>query len=671
MKKAVLLDPLKTGMQVVLLLALLIFSSGAGGINVAHAKSSFMSTDSETTAACGDLLANAEAAFLATLAPDGSVPASPEMKRAASEYIRVSKLCYEETEANNPAGALQEETPLFIDDGGIMLGSENSADFILTNAKWGSSTMGTSGGTVTYSFMGNGINLSSEPNSTNFGTSVAITSLPGFQACFITDIQMAFAAWQAVSNIRFVQVTDNGAAFNTTGAIGDIRIGTHAFDAPYGVLAHAYFPYPGISGAGDIHFDSAENWTCNTSGVDIGIVALHEIGHSLGLNHENTATVAVMDPYYNTSLTGLQSDDISGSTAIYGVAQLSSPPVNDNFANASTKTIGSVPYTDSLDTTGAVNEGDGPTVPGSCDGKQLRKGLKNVWYQYTSASTKQVFIDTFGSTPPSGVQDYDTYIAVWRGPNINTLTLVGCDDDDIAGLQSQLSLSAQAGVTYYIEVAQYNGTSNGAFETPTGGTLKLHVTSFGDVSGTYWAWRWIEGFYNLKITTGCSQIPINYCPERPVTRAEMAVFLLRAKHSATFVPNPTQTGTFADLPVTGKEWMKPWVEQFYEEGITTGCAGAPFRYCPERPVTRAEMAVFILRAKYGTAYQPNPTQTGIFADVPVTGKEWMQPWIERFYEEGITVGCAVAPLRYCPEREVTRAEMAVFIDRAFGIPQLP
>ena len=89
-----------------------------------------------------------------------------------------------------------------------------------------------------------------------------------------------------------------------------------------------------------------------------------------------------------------------------------------------------------------------------------------------------------------------------------------------------------------------------------------------------------------------------YCPDREVTRAEMAVFLLRAKHSATYGP-PVTGGTFADVPYAGKEWMESWIEQFYREGITTGCGDNPLQYCPERNVTRAEMAVFLLRAKYG------------------------------------------------------------------------
>src|SRR6266516_465978 len=271
MKKAVFFKPLKTGMQILLLLAISCFNLGS--VNVAYASAS------TTTDSCGQLFADAKAQFMATLSADGSVPASPEAKAAAAEYIRVSKLCYDQIEAQNSASTLQTGTPTFIDDGGILLGSQSSADFVLTYGKWGSSTLGTSGGTVTYSFMGNGLDLSSEPNSAGFGTSVAITSLPGFQVCFITEIQKAFAAWQAVSNIKFVQVSDNGVAFGASGATGDIRIGAHTFDGPSGVLAHAYFPAQNAgSGTGDMHFDKAENWTCNTSGKDIGIVDLHEIG---------------------------------------------------------------------------------------------------------------------------------------------------------------------------------------------------------------------------------------------------------------------------------------------------------------------------------------------------------------------------------------------------------
>src|SRR5215208_8038594 len=156
MKKAVFSKLLQTGLQIVLLLAISFLGLGTGRANVAHAQTT-ASTD-----ACGQLLADAEARFLATLPADRSIPASPETKAAAQEYIRVSKLCYDSIEAQNSSGTLQNETPTFIDDGGMQFGSQSTGEYVLTGSKWGSSAQGTSGGTVTYSFMGNGISFSSE-----------------------------------------------------------------------------------------------------------------------------------------------------------------------------------------------------------------------------------------------------------------------------------------------------------------------------------------------------------------------------------------------------------------------------------------------------------------------------------------------------------------------------
>jgi hypothetical protein len=184
----------------------------------------------------------------------------------------------------------------------------------------------------------------------------------------------------------------------------------------------------------------------------------------------------------------------------------------------------------------------------------------------------------------------------------------------------------------------------------------------------YSFWAQIEAFLNAGITTGCGYAPLIYCPNDQVTRAEMAVFIERAiNYPALPYTPPPASHFFEDMPVVGKEWMEAWVDQFYRDGITTGCGYSPLIYCPEDQVTRAEMAVFILRALHGASYAPPPADH-YFADMPVTGKEWMEPWVDQFYREGITTGCGYSPLIYCPEDHVTRAEMAVFIVRAFGFP---
>jgi hypothetical protein len=178
-------------------------------------------------------------------------------------------------------------------------------------------------------------------------------------------------------------------------------------------------------------------------------------------------------------------------------------------------------------------------------------------------------------------------------------------------------------------------------------------------------WKYIEAFHDAGITTGCSQTPKKYCPLANVTRGEMAVFVERALGNYSPTPNPT--GMFTDLPYTGLEFFTPFIEKFYNDGITTGCTLSPLKYCPQNYVTRGEMAVFIERALGNFAPTPNPT--GMFADVPYAGQPAsFQAFIEEFYNDGITTGCAVNPLKYCPQNKVTRQEMAVFIVRAFGIP---
>jgi hypothetical protein len=191
--------------------------------------------------------------------------------------------------------------------------------------------------------------------------------------------------------------------------------------------------------------------------------------------------------------------------------------------------------------------------------------------------------------------------------------------------------------------------------------FRAEVMSFIDVPPQHWAFSYIERLFSAGVSTGCSLNPRRYCPDDPVRRDEMAVFLLRAKHGGAYAP-PAAAGIFADVP--SSYWAASWIERIYAEGVTSGCQNSPLMYCPSTPVTRDQMAVFLLRAKYGVGYVP-PAATGVFADVPVS--HWAAPWIERLASEGITAGCSVSPKLYCPSSGVTRDQMAVFISRTFGL----
>jgi hypothetical protein len=115
---------------------------------------------------------------------------------------------------------------------------------------------------------------------------------------------------------------------------------------------------------------------------------------------------------------------------------------------------------------------------------------------------------------------------------------------------------------------------------------------FQDVPTDYWAADWIEQLAAEGITSGCNVNPKQYCPTAAVTRDQMAVFLLRAKHGSSYVP-PTATGVFQDVPTN--YWAAGWIEQLAAEGVTAGCSIIPNLYCPTTPVTRDQMAVFLVR----------------------------------------------------------------------------
>ncbi len=193
----------------------------------------------------------------------------------------------------------------------------------------------------------------------------------------------------------------------------------------------------------------------------------------------------------------------------------------------------------------------------------------------------------------------------------------------------------------------------------------LHVgESFTDVPTTDNFYKYIETIYHNGITGGCGA-GTDYCPANTVTRAQMAVFLLKAKNGSTYTP-PACTGTvFGDVPCTGGIF-DPWIEDLANQGITGGCQVSPPLYCPGNPVTRAQMSVFLEKTLRGAPYVPPPCTGTVFGDVPCTGGIF-DPWIEKLYADGVTGGCQASPLLYCPNNPNTRGQMAVFLTKTFTL----
>ncbi|NCO69219.1 MAG: S-layer homology domain-containing protein, partial [Acidobacteria bacterium] len=196
----------------------------------------------------------------------------------------------------------------------------------------------------------------------------------------------------------------------------------------------------------------------------------------------------------------------------------------------------------------------------------------------------------------------------------------------------------------------------------TGINFALYKPYFADVPIDFWARPFIHALYRSGITSGCGTDPLVYCPAAEVNRAQIAVFLGVAGHAPGFIPPPATGTIFQDVPIDS--WAADWIELLWADGLTSGCATDPLRFCPDSPLSRAEMSVFLLGGKHGPGYQPPPATGTVFTDVPIT--YWAAAWIEELAAEGITSGCA--PALFCPDDIVDRAQMAVFLVATYAIP---
>ena len=205
------------------------------------------------------------------------------------------------------------------------------------------------------------------------------------------------------------------------------------------------------------------------------------------------------------------------------------------------------------------------------------------------------------------------------------------------------------------------GTLNDvAARNPEGGTSTLarsYLSDFSDVPAAHLFHAAVEKIFRAAITSGCGGG--DFCPADPVTRAQMAIFLLKGEHGSGWTPPPASGTVFID--VGAGDFAAAWIEALAAEGITGGCGGN--RFCPNDSVNRASAAVFLLRTKHTRPYTPPPA-SGIFGDVPV-GDPYAA-WIEELFHEGITSGCGGG--NFCPALTNTRGEMAAFLSRAFSLP---
>jgi hypothetical protein len=203
------------------------------------------------------------------------------------------------------------------------------------------------------------------------------------------------------------------------------------------------------------------------------------------------------------------------------------------------------------------------------------------------------------------------------------------------------------------------GSANDIVVTNTDGTtgtlVKGFVADFLDVPNSQQFHFYVTTLVSNAITAGIGGGL--YGVNDDTLRQQMAVFILKAKHGLCYTPPPC-AGMFGDVPCPSI--FANWIEAMANEGITGGCGAGNF--CPQNPVRRDQMAVFLLKAEHGSSYAP-PACMGIFDDVACPSQ--FADWIEQLFHESITGGCGGN--NYCPSQPNTRGQMAVFITKTFNL----
>ena len=180
------------------------------------------------------------------------------------------------------------------------------------------------------------------------------------------------------------------------------------------------------------------------------------------------------------------------------------------------------------------------------------------------------------------------------------------------------------------------------------------VGGFRDIGGNIHAGN-IEKLAHAEITKGCNP-PLNdlYCPTDSVTRGQMAAFLVRA------LGLPASSTDFFDDD--NGSVFEGNINALAASGITKGCG--PTSFCPNRKVTRGEMAAFLDRG-----LKLPPATPDWFGD---DDSSIFESAIDRLAASGITSGCNPPEnTNFCPHKNVTRAQMASFLSRALSLPAPP
>ncbi len=248
--------------------------------------------------------------------------------------------------------------------------------------------------------------------------------------------------------------------------------------------------------------------------------------------------------------------------------------------------------------------------------------------------------------------------ALSHNPNLGSITTGWQMLGENVGVGSSVSVvhdAFMASPGHKANIVNSDYTHVGVGVVSSGGSLWIAEVFMDSIepavyNGTFWDddtsvhESSIEWLAASGITMGCSTT--QFCPLDTVTRGQMAAFIQRALG----LPNGSGN-TYSD---DNNSIFEGAIQAIANAGIAEPCASG--KYCPDAPMTREMMAVFLTRALRLPA-----SNSDRFVD---DNSSRFEAEIQALAKSGITVGCSET--QYCPNDAVTREQMATFLMRGFG-----